>query len=73
MRLQLLPLAAAAILTCMAGSPVLADDGEINNKSMSRTINVPVFDQDIVKNKVSEAGNAITINIHVKITSEESL
>ena len=59
MRSKLLPLCAAALLTG-AGGLAVADDGLIINKSMTRTIQVPAFEQEIVTNKVSEAEHAFT-------------
>jgi len=59
MRQKLLPLCAAALLTG-AGGLAVADDGLIINKSMTRTIKVPVFEQEIVNSKVSEAEHAFT-------------
>ena len=37
-----------------------ADDGAITNKQMSRTIKVPIFDQDIVNEALPEAEHAFT-------------
>jgi len=53
-------LASSLLLAGLTSGPALADDGEINNKSMSRTINVPTFDQEIVNNALSEAEHAFT-------------
>jgi hypothetical protein len=43
-----------------AGGLAAADDGLINNKSMTHTINVPVFDQAIVNSVVPETEHAFT-------------
>ena len=57
LRTIFVPIAVAALL---GGTPAVADDGEINNKSMSKTIKVPIFDQGIVNSAVSEAEHAFT-------------
>ena len=49
-----------ALSFLIVGPPASADDGAITNKNMSRTIQVPTFDQEIVNNKVSEAEHAFT-------------
>jgi hypothetical protein len=49
-----------AVLMYIAVGPVAADDGAITNKSMSRTIQEPTFDQDIVNNAVPEDEHAFT-------------
>ena len=48
------------VLAGLTSGPALADDGEINNKSMSKTINVPVFDQPVVNEAVPVADHAFT-------------
>ncbi|WP_455210876.1 hypothetical protein, partial [Kaarinaea lacus] len=62
MRIRFLPFLGAAFLTCIVGTPVVADDGAINNKSMTRTIEPPVIDygQAIVNEAVREAEHAFT-------------
>jgi hypothetical protein len=60
--MKLFPIA-SAVLTfslLLAGIPASADDGAITNKNMSRNIQVPTFDQDIVNDAVSEAEHAFT-------------
>jgi hypothetical protein len=59
MRSKLLPLCMAALLSG-AGGLAVADDGLINNKNMTNTINLPTFAQDIVNAKVPEAEHAFT-------------
>ncbi len=59
MRSKLLPLCAAALLACASGASV-GDDGVLINKSMSRTIKVPVFAQENVNAHVPEAEHAFT-------------
>ena len=59
MRSRLLLIWIATLLTA-AGGLAVADDGAITNKSMSRTIQPPIFDQDIVNNAVPEAEHAFT-------------
>ncbi len=44
----------------LAGMPASADDGAITNKSMSRTIQGPVFDQEVVNNALPEDEHAFT-------------
>ena len=44
----------------LAATGAVADDGAITNKSMSRTIQLPVYDQDIVNDAVPEAEHAFT-------------
>lgn len=48
-------LAALAFVIC---GGVSADDGAITNKSMSKTIHVPIFGQDVVNQKTPEAEHA---------------
>ena len=59
MKSKLLPLWMAALLTGAGGLSV-ADDGAITNKSMSRTIKVPEFTQEIVSGHLPEAEHAFT-------------
>ena len=54
--ITLLTTVLAFALSCVAG----ADDGAITNKSMSKNINVPIFDQSVVNEQVSEAEHAFT-------------
>jgi len=49
-----------AIALTAVTSVAAADDGAITNKNMSRTIQVPTFDQPIVNDAVSEAEHAFT-------------
>ncbi|NNK98205.1 MAG: hypothetical protein HKO88_04085, partial [Xanthomonadales bacterium] len=58
-RLRCLASLLAALTLALTGI-VSADDGQINNKSMSQTIKVPVFDDDLVNDKLSEAEHAFT-------------
>jgi len=54
---------ASALLTLsllIPGMPASADDGAITNKSMSRTIALPDFEQEIVNEKIPEAEHAFT-------------
>jgi hypothetical protein len=66
MKSRLLPLCLAALLAG-AGGLTVADDGAITNKSMSRTIQLPDFGQEIVNNHVPEAEHVFTdlINFYV--------
>ncbi len=50
-------LATLAFAICGVAS---ADDGAITNKNMSRTIQLPTFDQDAVNDAVTEAEHAFT-------------
>jgi hypothetical protein len=58
-RLRCLASLLAALTLALTGI-VGADDGQINNKSMSQTIKVPDFDDEIVDNTLSEAEHAFT-------------
>jgi hypothetical protein len=49
----------AALLTG-AGGVSVADDGAINNKNMTNSVNLPTFSQDIVNSAVPEAEHAFT-------------
>lgn len=46
--------------TLVVGTTASADDGAITNKSMSQSIQLPVFDQGIVNNAIPEAEHAFT-------------
>ncbi|MDX2418878.1 MAG: choice-of-anchor O protein, partial [Xanthomonadales bacterium] len=48
-----------ALAFALSGT-VGADDGAITNKSMSKNIHVPIFEQEVVNEKVSEAEHAFT-------------
>ena len=60
MRYKLLPFAFAATLIAGWPASAFADDGAMTNKSMSRTIKLPDYGQEIVNNKVPEAEHAFT-------------
>jgi hypothetical protein len=55
-----LALIGAALLTWTGAPTAFADDGAITNKSMSRTIQLPDFGQEIVNAHVPEAEHAFT-------------
>ncbi len=48
-----------AVAFALSGT-VGADDGAITNKSMSKNINVPTFEQEVVNEQISEAEHAFT-------------
>ena len=56
-RLQFLIIMLVTTFICASAG---ADDGTINNKSISKNINVPVFADDIVNDKLSEAEHTFT-------------
>ena len=60
MRSKFLLLATSAAFLAGSAATSFADDGAITNKSMSRTINLPDYGQDIVNNAVPEAEHAFT-------------
>jgi len=60
MNIRLLMTIMLASSLLLVGITSSADDGEINNKSMSKTINVPDFDQDVVNEALPVSDHAFT-------------
>ncbi len=58
-RLRFITICLATVAIALSGAAG-ADDGAITNKNMSRTINVPLFDQDILNEQLPEAEHAFT-------------
>jgi len=65
-------LASALLLAGLTIGPALADDGEKNNKSMSKNIKVPDFDQGKVNDQTSEAEHAFTDFMKFYVPAQEA-
>ena len=58
-RLRFIIFLLTALAFALSGA-VGADDGAITNKSMSKNIHVPTFEQDVVNEQIPEAEHAFT-------------
>ena len=70
-RLRFITICLATVAIALSGAAG-ADDGAITNKQMSRTIQVPDFDQDILNEALPEAEHAFTDMMELYVPAQKA-